>query len=173
MGCQNGENLAHSMTRENWRTNWQRKLKNRKRESIWSSKKAASLEILVWKRLKYSWDEAGDGFRPQSDERLDWSCGETLRSISSLLSRILPHAGRLWGGLYNILFYKLNTHLKVDWLFDQPERMKMTPALREQLSEGERLNISFTNADCPTLSEEDKKDEAKVSPKIHMILPQH
>ena len=50
--------------------------------------------------------------------------------------------------------------LKVDWLFDQPERMKMTPRLREQLSEGERLNITFTNAaDCPppTLSEADEE----------------
>ena len=64
-------------------------------------------------------------------------------------------------------------HLKVDWQFDQPERIKMTPDLRDQLGEGERLNISFTNVDCLTLSEEDKKDEAKVSPKIHMILPQH
>ena len=52
----------------------------------------------------------------------------------------------------------------------------MRPALREQLGEGERLNISFTNVDaehCPTLSvsekKEEDKDEAKVPPKIHMI----
>ena len=50
----------------------------------------------------------------------------------------------------------------------------MTPALREQLSEGERLNVSFTIVDvaCPTLSEkkeEEKRYEAKVPSKIHMI----
>ena len=61
----------------------------------------------------------------------------------------------------------------MDWQFDQPERLKMTPVLREQLGEGERLNISFTNVDCLTLSEKDEEDDAKVSPKIHMILPPH
>ena len=66
--------------------------------------------------------------------------------------------------------------MKVDWSFDQPKPIKMTPTLREQLSEGERLNISFTNVDakhCPTLSlsekKEEDKDEGKVPPKIHMI----
>ena len=52
----------------------------------------------------------------------------------------------------------------------------MTPALREQLSEGERLNISFRNADYLTLrekNEEEEKDEAKVSRKIQMILSAH
>ena len=61
----------------------------------------------------------------------------------------------------------------MDWQFDQPDRIKMTPGLREQLSQGERLNISSRNVDCPPLSEkdeEDEKDEAEVSPKIHMIL---
>ena len=62
----------------------------------------------------------------------------------------------------------------MEWSFDQPKSVKMTPALREQLSEGERLNISFTivDTDCPTISEnkkEEKKDEAKVPSKIHMI----
>ena len=60
----------------------------------------------------------------------------------------------------------------VDWSFDQPETFKMTPALREQLSEGERLNISFTNTNCPLSSEkneEEEKDEGKVPRKIHMI----
>ena len=59
-------------------------------------------------------------------------------------------------------------------MFDQPQPVKMTPALREHLSEGERLNISFTmiDSDCPALSEkkeEEEKDEAKVPSKIHMI----
>merc|ERR1712037_731157 len=58
---------------------------------------------------------------------------------------------------------------EVDWQFDQPERIKMTPVLREHLGEGERLNISFTSVDCLTRSQKDEKYEAKVPRKIHMI----
>ena len=36
-------------------------------------------------------------------------------------------------------------HHQVDWDFDQPQPIKMTEELRQQLEGGERLNISFVD----------------------------
>ena len=38
-------------------------------------------------------------------------------------------------------------HHQVDWEFDQPQPIKMTEELRQQLEGGERLNISFVDHD--------------------------
>lgn len=61
---------------------------------------------------------------------------------------------------------------EVDWEFDQPQPIKMTEELRQQLEGGERLNISFVDHDSaefePLLkTKENREDE--VPRKIHMV----
>ena len=58
-------------------------------------------------------------------------------------------------------------HHQVDWEFDQPQPIKMTEELRQQLEGGERLNISFVDHDSaefePFLkTKENREDEVTV-----------